>query len=528
MKLLTRRENWRVIKLQNATLNYPSQKPICRCVYFEMLKFTDIKKTVLLAVVLLLQANFQIVSANEDEKAVRELLEKNATWLLSHKEIHSTSIGIYKDGMSYTAHFGELDKGKGNTPNNDTLYEIASISKSFTGTLLAKAVLDGKLNLDDDVRKYLNEEFPNLEFNGVPLTIRHLATHTSGLPREFPDSSELWENPDENLPFKLEELAKDYNKTKFFADLHKVKITIKPGSEYAYSNAGPNLIAHILENVYKEDFERLLQENIFKKAGMTSTKLHLDKKETKRLANGYNEKGVLMPHYFNPLWGADGGYKSTLPDLMKYLEFQFSEENPVLMKGYEKLDGNDNSYQSYNWRINKLGDGSRRISAHGGAYGTQTWIAYYPKLKTGIVVITNESDQKTADKLISLLPWNSIYIDMLNKINAANVGEGIAFYENAKKNRQKDYDFSGIESQLNRMAYYLMRSDRIDEAIEIFNLNVSEFPKSANAYDSLAEAYFNKGNKKLSLLNYKKSLELDPKNDNAKAMIDKIEKEQKN
>ncbi len=480
------------------------------------------KKLILLSLILFVLSNFQTVFAIENEQAIRQLIEKNAMWLLSHKEISSTSIGIYKDGKSYMAHFGELDRGKGNTPNDDTIYEIASVGKTFTGTLLAQAVLDGKVNLDEDIRKYLNVDYPNLEFEEQPLTLRHLATHTSGLPREFPDAAKLWEKPDENLPFKLEELAKNYNKTKFFADLHKINITILPGSEYAYSNGGPNLIAHILENVYKESFDELLEKNIYKKAGMTSTELKLGKKQLKRLANGYDDKGRLMPHFATPLWGAAGGYKSTLPDLMKYLEFQFGKENAVALKNYEMLEGSENSYQTYFWRVNKIGDDSNRISAHGGAYGTQTWIAYYPKLKTGIVVITNESDQNTAGKIMSLQPWNSIYIDMLSKIKATNISEGISFYKDAKKNSQKDYDFSGIESELNRMGYYLMRSGKIYNAIEVFKLNTEEFPNSANAFDSLGEAYLISGNKKLALLNYKKSVELNPDNRNAKDIIEKM------
>ena len=74
-----------------------------------------------------------------------------------------------------------MDKGKGNIPTDSTIYEIASVSKSFTGILVAQAVLQ-RLNINDDIRKYLSEDFSNLEYEGKPVRIKHLLTHTAGLP----------------------------------------------------------------------------------------------------------------------------------------------------------------------------------------------------------------------------------------------------------------------------------------------------------------------------------------------------------
>ena len=92
---------------------------------------------------------------NTSNEAIHLAIEKNANSFISNPLINSVSIGVFKDGKSYTGHFGELDKGKGNTPTDSTIYEIASVSKSFTGTLVAQAVLDKKLSLEDDIRKHL-------------------------------------------------------------------------------------------------------------------------------------------------------------------------------------------------------------------------------------------------------------------------------------------------------------------------------------------------------------------------------------
>lgn len=88
---------------------------------------------------------------------VEHAITKNALQLLEDKRFHSVSVAVYKNGKSTIKHFGELTIGKGNKPNDSTLYELASVTKTFTGYVAAKAVLDQKINLDDDIRIYLDE-----------------------------------------------------------------------------------------------------------------------------------------------------------------------------------------------------------------------------------------------------------------------------------------------------------------------------------------------------------------------------------
>ena len=88
---------------------------------------------------------------------------------------------IYVDGKTYQFHFGKLTDGK--QANNQTIYDIGSITKTYTGLILAQAVIDKKLNLDMDIRKYLDSSYPNLKLDkNKSITLKHLITHTSGLP----------------------------------------------------------------------------------------------------------------------------------------------------------------------------------------------------------------------------------------------------------------------------------------------------------------------------------------------------------
>ena len=117
-------------------------------------------------------------------------------------------------------------------------------------------------------------------------------------------------------------------------------------------------------------------------------------------------------------------------------------------------------------------------------------------------------------------PLKSIIDTMMQVAVNKNIDAAIDLYNDLKDDYPKDYNFK--ESELNTMGYQLLQAGMKKQAIEIFKLNVEQFPKSFNVYDSLGEGYLNDGNVKLAMKNYRKSLELNPNNDNAKKMIDQM------
>ncbi len=342
------------------------------------------------------------------EKKVKDpisiAIDKSATNLLSDPKINAISIGVFKDGKTYTSHFGELDKGKGNAPNDSTIYEIASVSKSFSGTLVAQAVLDEKLNLEDDIRKYLKGEYPNLEHQGVAIKVKHLISHTASLPRFLPERiNDLFNNIDENLPFRIFSIESEYSKEAFLQELRSISIDVTPGTMYRYSNADVELMAHILETVYQSSFEQLLKEHICDKAKMKDTKVHLSPEEMNRLANGYGEINNKVPHFANTLWGAGGGIKSTTADLMNYIKFQLDENNEAVKESRRKLYSDGDIQMGYLWPIFNDSEDGTFYSIHGGAYGTQNFLMIVPKYQLGISIITNQSGPETQGKLLNTL-----------------------------------------------------------------------------------------------------------------------------
>lgn len=463
------------------------------------------------------------------EKQIYAAMDAQAELFLKESKANSFSIGIVKDGKTYTRHYGEIDKGKGNKANNSTLFEVASITKLFTGTLMAKAVLDGKIKLDDDIRKYIIGSYPNLQFNGTPVTIKDLVSLKSGFNKDLPDRSELFKNRNDSLAFKVEKLEKAYTKEQFFKDLKSIKVETLPGTVYNYNNGTLQLTAHILENVYGKSYETLLKENMLIPLKLNNTKLHINPNET--IANGYDGNGVLMPFLPYSLWGSQGYLKSSLTDLATFLKFELDKNNPLVQESQRDLLNNKNYWNAYFWDEVTVNHNGRNARKHGGAFGTQNLFWVFPDYNMGISVITNQGGDNTYVHLYAtvqnlmddLKPFGQKLIGReIDKKCFENIDSGIAYYKELKKNKPDAFNFSN-ESELNILGYKLMRSGAIASSIKLFQLYASEFPNSGNAYDSLAEAYFNNKEYALSKQNYQKSLELNPDNDNAKEMLKKIE-----
>ncbi len=341
--------------------------------------------------------------SQEDQSGsnISRVIEKNGQKFLKNKNITAVSIGVYKDGQVYTKHFGEIEKGKSNPPNDKTIYEVGSVSKTITGYLVAKAVLEQKIKLADDVRVYLKGDYSNLEYNGTPITIRNLVTHTSGLPTFLPDKMNgLYEKLTEEVPSEYLALEESYNKDKFLDDLKRISITAKPGVNYLYSNAGAELMGYILEAVYQKSIGELLKESFAVKYNMPNTAINLDSKQTENLIRGYwMNSETPAPNNLNPLWGTAGGVKMTMDDIMHYVELQLDDKNSIVDESHKALYDMRHPLQiAYYWRVWKDKYGTS-FNHHGGTSGTQNWLFIYPKYNLGISIITNQSGPKTPNLL---------------------------------------------------------------------------------------------------------------------------------
>jgi CubicO group peptidase (beta-lactamase class C family) len=197
---------------------------------------------------------------NSLNNGVYTILDNNADNLLRKSKAYSVSIGLIKDGKVYTKHYGELDKGKGNKADNNTSFDVASVTKVMTGHLMAKAVLEKKVKLDDDIRKYLDGSYPNLAFQGIPVKIIDLVSFKTAFDREIPDNSQIRKINDDSTCFRIKKMDESYSEKQFLEDLKTIQLDTIPGKKHKYSNTSLELSALILEKVYHKNFETLLNE----------------------------------------------------------------------------------------------------------------------------------------------------------------------------------------------------------------------------------------------------------------------------
>jgi CubicO group peptidase (beta-lactamase class C family) len=339
-------------------------------------------------------------NSQADNIDIKILMDSAANRMIKKPLIHSTSIAIVYQGKEFIGHYGELEQGKNNCPGNETIYEIGSLSKTFAGTLAAKAVCEKKLNIEDEVQKYLQEDYPNLKYGNQPILIKDLLSHTSGFPNMLPfEANTILQNfTNHDTPAKINELYKNYGQKDFLRDLHKVKIDTVPGYKYSYSSAGSQLIAFILEKVYQTKYEKLLTDYLTKNIAMQNTKISLSNQEAKKLAVGYHSDNNIITSPMPQLpWGASGNMKSTIPDMVTYIKFQLKNNN-IVSESHKTIVKFDNEFSiSYLWNIatddKELGT---FYIHHGGVPRSQCYIYIIPKYDLGAFIITNQSGTDTA------------------------------------------------------------------------------------------------------------------------------------
>ena len=333
-------------------------------------------------------------------------MRQAATTLLQSPLLHATSIAVVYRGKEFMLHQGELETGKGNPPNDTTLYEIGSVSKTFAGLLLANAVLDGKAALDDPIQNYLPGAYPNLQWQGQPVRLRHLITHTSTMPGMLPlqVNAILQDFTAHATPAKLNAAYANYGQQQFWQDLHAVSIKGPLGKDYAYSSAGTELIAHTLETIYGMPYADLLAQFLAREAGMRDTGLKIAAQDAGRLAPGYHSDNPVITTPMPQLpWGAAGNLKSTMPDMAKYLRLQLSAHRAVAESHKPLVRFQDDFSIGYFWNIGNNRQLGTHYVHHGGVPRAQSYAWVVPQYQLGVFIITNQSGDATAGAMESAL-----------------------------------------------------------------------------------------------------------------------------
>jgi D-alanyl-D-alanine-carboxypeptidase/D-alanyl-D-alanine-endopeptidase len=308
------------------------------------------------------------------------------------------SLVVMDGDRPYFYDYGSTSRTTAELATPQSVYELASVTKTFTATLAAEAVLDGRMKVDGDFRSDLPGNYSNLALDGKPITLRTLLTHYSGMPRDIPDTDAIYaEKNDATLPARLIALNQGFGRDQFLTALHTTTLRSEPGKDQAYSNAGFQVIALGLEHVYGKPYDALLQQRIIQPLGMTSTGLTLDSAEQSRLVTGYGRDGQLAPYHPKNA-GAAWGLYSSIADMAKYLRWQLNTQDPTIRFSHQLLEGTANDGEAMAWNLQT--NHSQPIVWHGGgSFGMSSQMLLYPKQHQGFVLLANDTCQGTEGAL---------------------------------------------------------------------------------------------------------------------------------
>jgi len=404
-----------------------------------------------------------------------------------------------------------------NVPNTPrTGFRIASITKQFTAMGIMQLRDRGKLNVGDPICNYLS----NCPTAWQPITIRHLLTHTSGIP----NASELpkW---DEELSLKR------YGRADFVDVFRGLPLEFTPGKKYAYSNSGYFLLGLIIERASGLSFGQFLKTNIFAPIAMEHSAYPENRAVISGAATGYYSRGTsfITATYVDPTTSlGDGGIVSTTGDLLRWDQALYTE----ILVSRQSLDEMFTPYMNdygYGWEVGTR-FGKRTLGHSGSDAGFSSHFLRFPDDRLTVIVLGNGdrmSAGRTAVDLAAIvldapykLPAPKLSDEIWNAVMREGVATATARFDHARQEGPTWPDANG-ETLLD-VGYALFEAGRLAEAEAIFRFALRRFPELAYAWDGLADVAIARDDRAAAVVFFQRSLELDPSNGYAQAGLVKL------
>ena len=482
-----------------------------------------------------------VLSAQKESKSTEQFLEEidqNVPQLLHDFSIPGAAIAIIEDGeIVLQKGYGFSDIEKGLQVDTKTGFNIGSISKTVAAWGIMKLVHEGKIDLDAPAENYLTRwHLPESAFDSDAVTIRRLLSHTAGLSLGSVSPGP----PYDNLPTIEAWLSGENN------GLGPVEIILEPGTKWEYSGGGYGVLQLIIEEVSGQTFEDYMQAQIIDPLGMTNSSFKIDEKIIAASASPYDNYGEKTDfELFTVQAGA--GFHTTLEDFTRFAMASFyrhkdnSTYNSVLpteiiQQMMEPVPPTNGGWR-YGLGYQTVHPGNSQVfCGHSGTNnGWQANFRMDPASNDGFIVFTNGG---SGDYICNLLfcewynwktgesswsdcyPKRSIGSKLKQEIDKKGIEDIAAAYVALKKDLTDEYDFS--ESQLNELGYYYMGRKELEKAIAIFKLNIEVFPNDYNVYDSYGEALLAQGAREEAIKYYKKSIQLNPGNENGIRVMNKL------
>ena len=328
------------------------------------------------------------------DEALSERIDRLFAPAIEGEWVTGAAVGVIDGEETLVLGYG---RGVGEEPpDGDTVYEIGSVSKTFTGTLLADLVERGEVALEDPVEGLLPKGVTVPTRKGKEVLLWHLSTHTSGLPRM----------PDNFTPRDPENPYADYSVAQLYAFMKKSKLAREPGKEYEYSNLGAGLLGHALALKANMPYERLLEERIRRPLGMTSTRILLTDDMRERLAPPFLADGTPTKCWDIVTLGGAGGIRSTVNDMLAYVRANLHPGDDDLGRAMALAQTPRHDIPGgkigLGWHI-----GDRGVVWHNGQTGGyHSYVGFDPKTGRGVVILSNTGNgivDAIGSKILELL-----------------------------------------------------------------------------------------------------------------------------
>ncbi len=462
-------------------------------------------------------------SPNNDIRKIAAELEIRIPILMNEVGVPGLSIALIRNNdIVWHSAFGITNVDSGKPVDENTIFEAASLSKPVFAYMVLKFITRGELDLDTPLINYASEDYIKTKFLGKDfdddrykkITARMVLNHSTGFPN--------WREGN-TINFKYE-----------------------PGSKFSYSAEAFYYLQIIIEKISDQKLVELMTREVFEPLGMTKSSY------TWQPEFGHNSA------YRHDLMGETQGlrqHKRAIgPATLQTTAYDYARFLKALMNG-EGLDEqtyremlrfqstySKEGYEGVDWG---LGTGLERSDYRIGIWHwgdntyTQAFYLAIPDQKFGVVYFANSfyGLALAKDIVVIALGGEHLVMDCGIMQPYINLSKPISTFIQKIKNKDfesaEDFFRKNIlrhignesvynETILNDIAYWLLKREHIDGAIRIFRLNVEAYPESWEVYDSLGEAYMKEGQNDQAIINYNKSLELNPNNENAKNMIKRI------
>jgi serine-type D-Ala-D-Ala carboxypeptidase/endopeptidase len=335
-----------------------------------------------------------------DDKLLEETVNFTGMVFFLQSRVPALVIGVVRDGKTAVFGFGETSDGSGKAPDKHTMLRVGSLTKAFTGQVLASLVADGTVRFTDRLQDRLGWDVPIPKRGAHEIRLIDLATHSSGLPREL-----ARESGPPNDPFST--LTPEAYREALAAD----PLVFAPGTGALYSNFAFDVLSAALSHAAGKPYNIVLKERVLDPAGLKDTVLSLRAGDEARLLQGHNFDGSPLPNVSTPLILAGaGGIYSTPDDILRWLTWhldRFSSKGAEVRlldhaaylqrDGLNPVSGLDESGRmdamSLGWIVMApRGNRPLILQKAGGLQGIFSYTAFAPTRGVGAFIAINKFD----------------------------------------------------------------------------------------------------------------------------------------